>query len=108
MLWSSITHESCVELKLELGAKAFALIKASSIELSLPGEESNATRNRFNGTVRALTRGDRRSELCVAIDEGPLLVCTAENAIIDRFNLNVDVRVGCQVDPSNVIIAVAS
>jgi molybdate transport system regulatory protein len=108
LLWSSITHESCTDLKLQMGAKVFALIKASSIELCLHGEVSNSARNRFDGTVRSLTQGESRSELCITIAEGPLLVCTAENSDIKRLNLSVDARIGCAIDPSNVILAVAS
>ena len=108
MLFSSITHESCVDLKLETGAKVFALVKASSIALHPAGEASSRTRNRFDGIVREFTRGDSRAELCIAIDGGLALVCTADNARIDTLLPDIGIRISCEIDPSNVIIAVAS
>jgi molybdate transport system regulatory protein len=107
-LTASITHESCRELQLEIGAKVFALIKASAIEVTL-GEPSTATDvNEFQGTVDVLIRGDRRSELQLVIEEGSRLIVTADNDVLDSMQLRRSMQVRCQVDPSNVILAVAA
>jgi molybdate transport system regulatory protein len=107
-LTASITHESCRELQLEIGAKVFALIKASAIEVTL-GEPSTATDvNEFQGTIDVLIRGDRRSELHLVIEEGSRLIVTADNKVLDSMQLRRSMQVRCQIDPSNVILAVAA
>lgn len=108
MLIASITHESCRDLKLDIGAKVFALIKASSIELRQPGGDQAPGRNVFDGTVQALKRGDLRSELGIAINHGTMLISTTMNADVDKLMLDVSKSVSCEIDPSNVIIAIAA
>lgn len=108
MLVSSITHDSCRDLMLDIGAKVYALIKASSIELHATDEPLPEKRNVFDGNVQVLTRGEHRSELGISIDCGTPLVCTAANAKIDQLDLAVDARIRCEIDPSSVIIAVAA
>lgn len=108
MLVSSITHESCRDLKLDIGAKAFALVKASSIELHAADEDLSERRNVFDGSVQALTRGEHRSELVIEVGHGVMLVCNASIAQVERLLLCSDARVRCKIDPSNIIIAVAA
>lgn len=107
-LTSSITHESCRELQLEIGAKVFALIKASAIEITL-NEPSTATRiNHFQGVIDTLIRGEQSSELQIMIDEGSRLIVTINNAVMDDMQLRTSMRVYCRIDLSNVILAVAA
>ncbi|MCE2832352.1 MAG: TOBE domain-containing protein [Oxalobacteraceae bacterium] len=107
-LIASITHESCRELKLEIGAKVFALIKASAIEITLT-EPSTAQRiNHFEGVIDGLIRGEQSTELKIVIDEGGRLIVTANNTVLDDMQLRQSMRVHCRVDPSNVILAVAA
>ncbi len=108
MLVSSITHESCRDLKLDIGSKVFALIKASSIELHAADEDLSERRNVFDGSVQALTRGEHRSELGIEIDRSVMLVCNTSNAQVERLMLCCAAHVRCKIDPSNVIIAVAA
>jgi molybdopterin-binding protein len=73
------------------------------------GEPSTATDvNEFQGTVDVLIRGDRRSELQLVIKEGSRLIVTADNTVLDSMQLRRSMQVRCQVDPSNVILAVAA
>jgi molybdate transport system regulatory protein len=107
-LTASITHESCRELKLEIGAKVFALIKASAIEITLT-EPSTAQRiNHFEGVIDSLIRGEQSTELKIVIDEGSQLIVTANNAVVDDMKLRQSMHIHCRIDPSNVILAVAA
>ena len=107
-LTASITHESCRELKLEIGAKVFALIKASAIEITLT-EPSTAQRiNHFEGVIDGLMRGEKSSELQIVIDEGSRLIVTTNNSVLDRMQLRKSMRIHCRIDPSNMILAVAA
>ncbi len=108
MLIASITHDSSTDLKLEIGAKVFALIKASSVELRQAGHVKSRQRNVFEGVVQSITRGEQRSEISIVIDEGPVLVCTAPNPEVDKLRLDIAARVGCVIEASNIILAVAA
>ena len=108
MLRASITHESCRDLKLDIGAKVFALIKASSIELCDASEPAANKKNRFEGSVTSLVRGEQRSEIAIATVTSTTLICTASNSDLDSLMLDVHSHICCEIDPSNVIIAVAA
>jgi molybdate transport system regulatory protein len=108
LLIASITHDSSTDLKLETGAKVFALIKASSVELHPAGYVKSAPCNVVEGSVRSLTRGEQRSEISIAIDEGPVLVCTVSNPQVDTLRLDIASRVSCVIDASNIMLAVAA
>lgn len=107
-LVASITHESCRDLQLEIGAKVFALIKASAVEISLH-EPSTTTRiNHFQGVIASLICGEQSSELQIMIDEDSRLIVTINNAVMDDLQLRKSMCVHCLIDPSNVILAVAA
>lgn len=109
MLTASITHESGRELGLDIGMKVFALIKASAVAVQPAlGPAVAAGPNRFPGTVHKLTPGQHRSELALALDGGPELVCTLDNGVIERMGLTPGVAVLASVEPSNVILGVAA
>lgn len=109
MLTASITHGSGRELGLEIGMKAFALIKASAVGLQLQaGSAAAPGPNRFPGVVQKLIAGQQRSELALALEGGPGLICTLENAVVSRLGLATGVAVLATVEPSNVILGVAA
>ncbi len=103
---ASITLESCRELKLQIGSKVFALIKASSVSLSAASAVHG--RNHFVATVQAITRGGQRSEVLAGIAEGLALVSTVDNADIDRLGLRVGQAVTASFEASSVIMGIAA
>ncbi len=106
IITASITPESCRELRLQVGSKVFALIKASSVMLS--ARAPAAGRNVLTASVQALTRGDQRSEVVAGVAEGLALVSTVANADVERLGLNVGKSVVASFDASSVIIGVAA
>ncbi len=109
LLTASITHGSCRELQLDIGAKVFALIKASAVTVSLPAAGSAAPRkNVFPGIAHAVTRGERTSEVAVLIDGGLELVSTVPNTAVDAMALQPGAMVVAGFDPSSVIIGIAA
>ncbi|MFM8468082.1 MAG: TOBE domain-containing protein [Oxalobacteraceae bacterium] len=106
IITASITHESCRELKLQVGSKVFALIKASSVLLS--SRAPAASRNSFTASVQGLTHGDQRSEVVVGVADDLSLVSTMANADIERLGLVVGKSVTASFAPSSVIIGVAA
>lgn len=107
-LVASITHESGRELRLDIGMKAFALIKASSIRLEKVPQATDpeVQPNRLPGRVQAITSGQMRSELAVLLDGGQTLICTLDNAALAE--LTTEMAVVAAIDPSNVILGVAA
>ncbi len=106
IITASITHESCRELKLQVGSKVFALIKASSVMLS--ARAPAASRNRFPSSVLAVTQGEQRSEVVVEVADGLSLVSTVSNADIERLGLRVGDSAIASFEPSSVIIGIAA
>ena len=108
-LIASITHESCRELQLAVGAKVFALIKASAVILHLPNEsDTPLAKNALLGTVHMITQGEHQSELAVLLESGLTLVTTMSRPEIDTIDLQVGSAVLAVIEPSNVIIGIAA
>jgi molybdate transport system regulatory protein len=108
-LIASITHESCRELQLAVGAKVFALIKASAVVLHLPNESDTATaKNALLGTVHKITQGEHQSELAVLLESGLMLVTTIPNQTTHAMALKEGTVVLAMIEPSNVIIGIAA
>ena len=108
-LIASITHESCRELQLAVGAKVFALIKASSVILQLPHENQETHgKNVFLGTVHAIAQSEHHSELTVLLESALTLVTTMSRPEIDTIDLQVGSAVLAVIEPSNVIIGIAA
>jgi molybdate transport system regulatory protein len=103
---ASITHESCRELRLQVGSKVFALIKASSVWLST--QESAGTRNCFKCVVHTFIHGPKKSEVVVSVAPGLELVSTLPNADAGQLLLAPGTEVMASFDPANVIIGIAA
>ncbi len=112
-LLASITHESARELKLDIGSKVFALVKASSVRLAQPATAATAAagsmpRNALSATVHQLTSGPARTEALLMLDDGPVLTCTLPNDDAARLGIARQQRLLAVIDPSDVIIGVAA
>jgi molybdate transport system regulatory protein len=78
-----VTHESAASLGLAVGAKAFALIKASSvIVIADPGSARLSARNQFDGKVASVQPGAVNAEVVIDVGVGLLIVAivTQESA----------------------------
>jgi molybdate transport system regulatory protein len=108
-LTSSITHESARDLKLDIGAKVFALIKASSIALRLPNEHpADTARNGFTVTVHRINAGASRTEVIMLLQDGQQLVCTIQNDEAARIGLKPQQALVAVIEASDVIIGIAA
>lgn len=111
-LIASITHESCRELQLAVGAKVFALIKASAVILRLPDDADAGhvarLNNAFISTVHTIVPGEHQSELAVLLESGLALVTTMPNQDIHAMGVQIGSVVLATIEPSNVIIGIAA
>jgi molybdate transport system regulatory protein len=120
-LIASITHESCRELQLAVGAKVFALIKASAVVLRSPEDADAANlnqaiqaaraaipKNAFISTVHTIVPGEHQSELAVLLESGLIMVTTMPNKDVDAMGIDLGAVVMATIEPSNVIIGIAA
>lgn len=108
-LSASITHRSCKELQLDIGAKVFALIKASTLDISLQSEgKRGPEKNTLAGTIRQISLGEEKTEIIILLGSGLDLVATIPNSQVKALGLQSGLKVQALVDASNVLIGVAA
>ncbi len=102
-----ITRESSDALGLAEGAKAFALIKASSVILAsdLGGVRLSA-RNQFRGIVRTVTTGAVNAEVGLGIEGGDTIVAIVTNTSVESLGLVQGAEAVAIVKASSVILGV--
>ncbi len=106
-LVSMVTHESRRALKLEVGAKAIVLIKASSI-LLVSGSSGMrfSARNQLNGKVDAVKEGAVNSEVLVRLPSGAMVVAVVTNGSVSSMGLRKGDEVTAMFKASSAFIAV--
>jgi molybdate transport system regulatory protein len=105
-LVSTVTRESRQALKLEVGAKALALVKASAIMLvsDIAGMRFSA-RNQLTGKVDGVTPGAVNSEVLVRLPGGAVVVATITNASVSGMGLRQGDDVMAMFKASSVFLA---
>lgn len=102
-----ITHESTKSLGLAPGAKAVALIKASSIILVADDEGVRfSTRNRLTGKISKVATGAVNSEVVIALASGGSIAAIITNESATSLGLKVGDTASALFKASNVIVAV--
>jgi molybdate transport system regulatory protein len=106
---ASITHESTLELGLVVGAKAFALIKASSIILmtEMRGVRLSA-RNQLKGVVSRVTPGAVNCEVVMALAGGGAVAAIITNDSAAALALEVGSTAIAVFKASSVIVGVSA
>jgi len=105
-LVSTVTRESRQVLKLEVGAKAFALVKASSVMLVSDSAGMRfSARNQLTGKVDAVTHGAVNSEVLVRLPGGAIVVATITNASVSGMGLRQGDNVTAMFKASSVFLA---
>jgi len=83
-----ITHESTVELGLEVGSQAFALVPAAFVIIATDIEGARiSTRNQLRGTVVRLTPGAINSEVVLELDGGGNIAAMLTNTSVAELEL---------------------
>jgi molybdopterin-binding protein len=106
-LVSMVTHESRQALKLEVGAKAIVLIKASSI-LLVSGSSGMrfSARNQLTGEVDAVKEGAVNSEVLVRLPSSAMVVAVVTNGSVSSMGLRKGDEVTAMFKASSAFIAV--
>lgn len=106
---ATVTRESRNELGLEVGAKAFALVKASSILLmTQAGDVRLSARNQFAGTVGRVVRGAVNTEVVLALPGGGTVAAVITNESATALGLAEGSAATAVFKASSVILGVAA
>ncbi len=104
---ATITRESSVELGLQVGLPATALVKASSVVLATETTGMRfSARNQLIGTVASITPGAVNTEVIVAVSGGNLVAAIITNESARALGLVVGGEVLAMFKVSSVILAV--
>jgi molybdate transport system regulatory protein len=105
-LVSTVTRESRRALKLEVGAKALALVKASSVMLVSDGAGMRfSARNQLAGKVDAVMTGAVNSEVLVRLPGGAVIVAIVTNASVSGMGLRQGDDATAMFKASSVFLA---
>lgn len=100
-----ITHESVDRLGLQVGAKAFALIKSSSIIIATNDKGAKySARNHLNGTISEVKSGAVNSEVTIRLEGGASVAATVTNESCTSLGLAVGIAATAIFKASSVII----
>ncbi|HZT54643.1 MAG TPA: TOBE domain-containing protein [Burkholderiaceae bacterium] len=104
-----VTRESRHELGLEVGAKAFALVKASSIMLMTDaGDVRLSARNRLAGTVSRVVPGAVNTEVVLQLAGGGSVAAVITNESATALGLAAGAPATAVFKASSVILGVAA
>ncbi|WP_342051386.1 MULTISPECIES: TOBE domain-containing protein [unclassified Cupriavidus] len=102
---ATVTHDSATRLGLRTGAKAVALIKATSVIVMVgadPGKVS--ARNVVVGKVTALTKGAVNADVTITDSNGLSVSAIITNSSVDRLGLSVGSAAAAMFKASSVIV----
>ncbi len=101
-----VTHESARALDLQVGAQAYALVKASSVLIVT--DESGmrfSARNHLHGKVAAVKPGTVNTEVVIEMPEGGSVASMVTHESAERLGLTVGTPASALFKASSVIIA---
>ena len=102
-----ITHESATGLGLQLGAEAFALIKASSIIVVTDDEGARfSARNRLTGVVARVQTGAVNTEIVIDLPGGGSVAAIVTNESSNALGLAVGKSASAIFKASSVIVGI--
>ena len=102
-----VTHESAVDLGLEPGAEAFALVKASTIiVVTEDGGAKFSARNRLHGTVLRIQKGAVNTEVIIGLPDGGAVAAIVTNESCESLGLAPGVTASALFKASSVILGV--
>ena len=104
---ATVTRESCEELGLKVGAKAFALVKASSVILLTDADGVRlSARNQFAGTVSQITPGAVNTEVVLGLPGGSSVAAVITNESARTLSLETGSAATALFKASSVIVGV--
>ena len=103
---ADITMRSIEELGLEVGKKAYAIIKATDVMFALGKIPGLSARNQFSGTIGKLKEGAVNGRVSLNFGEGQHICGTITNASIEELELMVGKEATAIVKSTSVMVGV--
>ncbi len=104
---ATVTHDSAARLGLKAGAKATALVKATSVIVMVDADASKVSaRNFVSGKVTNLTKGAVNTDVTITGDNGVAVSAIITNTSVDRLGLAVGKQAAAMFKASSVIVGV--
>ena len=108
IVYSQISHASTVEMGLDLGRQAVALVKATEILVLTENEGYKlSNRSQFTGKIIKLTRGFVTAEVLIETPTGLTVNATVTLDGVNRLRLERGHTATATFKASNVVLAVA-
>jgi molybdate transport system regulatory protein len=102
-----VTHESALNLGLVVGAKAFGLVKASSVIVVTQAEGAKfSARNQLQGQVVRVVKGAVNTEVVIGLAGGAQVAAIVTNESADALGLATGVTAAALFKASSVIVGV--
>lgn len=102
-----ITHESTIELGLEVGVEAFALVKSSSIIVMTEDHGAKlSARNRLVGVISRIQPGAVNTEVVIELTGGGSIAAIITNDSCQSMSLNVGSSASGIFKASSVILGI--
>lgn len=100
-----LTHGSTEQLGLMMGARAFALVKASSVLIATDlGDARLSARNQLPGTIVSLSPGAVNAEVVIDVGGGTQVAAIVTQSSMDALGLQVGASATAFFKASSVII----
>ncbi|CAG9165908.1 TOBE domain-containing protein [Cupriavidus pampae] len=104
---ATVIHDSAARLGLKAGAKAVALVKATSVIVMVDADASKVSaRNFIDGKVSALTKGAVNSDVTITSASGLAVSAIITNSSVDRLGLAVGAPAAALFKASSVIVGI--
>jgi len=104
---ATVTHNSAARLSLKAGAKATALVKATSVIVMVDADASKVSaRNVVQGNVTELTKGAVNADLTITANNGVAVSAIITNTSVDRLGLAVGKPAAAMFKASSVIVGI--
>lgn len=104
---ATVTHESAARLGLKAGARAVALVKATSVIVMVDANAGTVSaRNLIQGAVTNVAKGAVNSDVTITASGGMAIAAIITNSSVDRLALAVGKPAAAMFKASSVIVGV--
>lgn len=104
---ATVTHDSASRLGLKAGARAVALVKATSVIVMVDADASKVSaRNFVDGKVTALTKGAVNADVTITGSNGLVVSAIITNNSVDRLGLAIGSAAAAMFKASSVIVGI--
>lgn len=103
-LISVITNSSTESMDIKIGDEVVALFKSSSVLLTTDITLNISARNKFQGEIEKITKGDINSEVIINIGNSDKIAAVVTTEAVESLNIKVGAHVSAVIKASDVML----